>query len=94
MQDSHKGIMSEDDKNQVSIKRAKIAWQLKRNASLKQAVDRLKKDGKLQGKEPVIACLIEGTKDRAVKIGDVVAFLQTPNDACGNFLAPYQNVVF
>ena len=94
VQDRHKGIMLEDDQNQVSVKRAKTAWQLKRNANLKQVVDRLKKDGKLQGKEPVIAWQLEGTKDRAVKVGDVVAFLQKPTDACGIFLAPYQNVVF
>ena len=86
--------MLEDDQNQVSVKRAKIAWQLKRNANLKQAVDRLKKDGKLQGKEPLIAWQLEGSKHRAVKIGDVVAFLQKPTDACGIFLAPYQSVAF
>ena len=94
VQDRHKGIMLEDDQNQVSVKRAKTAWQLKRNANLKQAVDRLKKDGKLQGKEPVMAWKLEGTKDRAVNVGDVVAFLQKPTDACGIFLAPYQSVAF
>ena len=92
VQDGHKGVMSEDDKNNVSVKRVKTASQLKRNAYLKKALDLLKKDG--HGKEAAIAWQMEGTKDRAVKIGEVVAFLQTPSDSCGKFMAPFQHVAF
>ena len=46
--------MAEDDTNKVSVKRAKISWQLKRNACLKKAAELLKKDSRYSGKAVTI----------------------------------------
>ena len=73
--DERGGSMAEDDSNKVSIKRAKIQWQLKRNASLKKASELLKKDPRAKDKEVTIEWQMEGTKNRAVKVGIDVVFL-------------------
>ena len=78
----------------IGINRAKTAWQLKRNGYLKKAADALKKDSRAQGKAVNIEWKIEGGKDRSVKIGDQVAFLQNSTDAIGSFVADFQNVSF
>ena len=90
--DKHGGKMAEDDSNYVSIKRAKISWQLKRNASLKKALDLVKKDSRARGKNVSIEWQIEGTKNRAVKIGTDIVFLQTKADAAGKFQKPFSDL--
>ena len=86
------GSMQEDDSNKVSVKRAKISWQLKRNAALKKAAELLKKDVRAKGKDVAIEWQIEGTKDRAVKVGNEVVFLQTKADAAGSFQKSFANL--
>ena len=81
IENKHGGKIAEDNSNFVSIKRPKIAWQLKRNASLKKAVDLLKKDPCARGKDVSIECQIEGTNNRAVEIVNEIVFLQTRADA-------------
>ena len=58
----------------VDVGRAKTALQLKRNASLKQASDVLKKDSRCKGQTVEIAWRVDGvdgarSKDRGVKVG-------------------------
>ena len=77
--------MQEDDSNKVSVKRAKIFWQLKRNAALKKAAELLKKNVRAKGKDVAIQWQIECTKDRAVKAANEVVFLQTKADAAVSF---------
>ena len=91
--DERGGSMPEDDSNNVSIKRAKIQWQLKRNASLKKASEILKKDPRAKDKEVTIEWQMEGTKDRAVKIGADVVFLQNKTDATGKFQKPFDSLI-
>ena len=91
--DERGGSMPEDDSNNISIKRAKIQWQLKRNASLKKASEILKKDPRAKDKEVTIDWQMEGTKDRAVKVGADVVFLQNKADATGKFQKPFDSLV-
>jgi len=89
--------MKDSGDNKISVARAKTASQLKRNASLKKACDLLKKDGRTNGLTVEIKWLIEfpdGTKskDRAVTVGDEVAFLQLPSDLTGVFQKSFCNL--
>ena len=84
--------MNEDDANVISIKRAKIAWQLKRNACLRKAVDVLKKDDKAKSENVFVDWLVEDTKHREIKIGSAVAFRQKIDDVSGSFLPPFAHL--
>ena len=81
----------------VDVGRAKTALQLKRNASLKQASDVLKKDARAKGQTIEIVWRLEEvngarSKVRGVKVGTVMACLQSENDMCGTFQAPFADV--
>jgi len=86
--------MAEDDSNEISIRRAKFSWPLKRHASLKRASDALKAAEECKGKKLEIVWKSDDEKDRSrgVKVGDTMAFIQSPIDASGEFQAPFQNV--
>ena len=89
--------MKDSGDNKISVARAKTASQMKRNSSLKKACDLLKKDGRTNGLTVEIKWLIElpdGTKskDRAVTVGDEVAFLQIPSDLTGSFQKSFCNL--
>jgi len=76
----------------ISVGRAKTSLQLKRNGALKQALKLIKQDSRASGKSAEICWLIEGSKDRTVKLGDQVVFRQKPTDIGGEFAAPFQNI--
>ena len=78
----------------ISVARAKTNWQLKRNNALKQACDVLKKDSRSQNKCVEFCWKMDGTKQRAVKVDNVVCLLQQPEDLIGNFVSPMQDVHF
>ena len=85
------GTTKLDDGNGGScdIQRAKTSLQRKRNEGLTKTCDKLKLAPSCAGKPVKIAWKMEGTKDRAVTIDDVPAFLQTSDDSIGNFVAPF-----
>ena len=90
-------ILNDSTGKKVDVGRAKTALQLKRNASLKQASDVLKKDSRCKGQTVEIAWRVDGvdgarSKDRGVKVGNAMAFLQTEKDMTGQFQSPFQNV--
>ena len=81
----------------VDVGRAKTALQLKRNASLKQAADVLKKDARTKGQTVEIVWRLEEvngarSKDRGVKVGAVMAFVQAEKDITGTFQTPFADV--
>ena len=78
----------------VKADRAKTALQMKRNDALRKALLLIQKDARAQGKSPEIEWKLEGTKDRAVKMGGQTVFLQTSSDHCGHFVAPYADLGF
>ena len=62
---------------------------------MRKAEEILKKDVRANGKIVKIEWKFEGSsKDRAVKIGEQVVFLQTLNDLSDHFLAPFTDVSF
>ena len=93
--ESENSKMAEDDRNVISIGRAKTAWQLKRNNNLTKAADALKKDNRSQGKTVKIEWQLEdkANKNRVVKVDEDVVFVQLLTDQAGSFQAPYQNVI-
>ena len=86
--------LKEDDKNTIGIQRAKIAWQLKRNSSLKKAEEILKKDARAKGQTCKIDWQVEESKTRTVSVGDVVAFSQDIGDQTGCFVEAFANCSF
>ena len=66
-------LKEDDSASTIGIKRAKTVFQVKRNGFLKKAADVLKKDSRAQGKTVSIEWLVDGSKDRRIKLdGDVV----------------------
>ena len=82
------------DAGQLNVQRAKTSVQLKRNNCLTKAADALKKDDRTAGQSVGICWKVEGSKDRQVKVGDQVAFQQTPSDMTGRFLSPFDALTF
>ena len=83
--------LSDTAAGDVSVTRAKTAFQLKRNSSFMKACDELKKDARCRGKTMEIAWKIDGTKDRGIKSDGQLIFLQTPEDTTGKGRAPFQD---
>ena len=72
----------------------KLPFQLKRNASLKQAADVLKKDARVKGQTVEIDWCVEEvngarSRDRGVKVAAVIAFVQTEKAMSGTFQKPF-----
>ena len=78
----------------VEVQRAKTSLQLKRNASLAKACDKLKGNDSCKGKSVEIAWKIEGSRDRGVKVDGNLMFKQSPADLVGSFLAPFEDLAF
>ena len=88
-----KTTMHEGDANVISVQRAKTAFQLKRNASLKKALEILKKVSRSIGQTVEIDWQIPGSKTRVVNVGGVKAFEQLKDDAAGKFVSKYEDVL-
>ena len=78
----------------IAIKGAKTEWQRKRNANLQKAETVLKKDLRTQGQVCKIAWQMPGNKQRAVTVGDVVAFVQEVGEQSGKFTGIFENCSF
>jgi len=76
---------------ELKIDRAKPAAQLARNSALRRAVDVLKKDARCTSQEVKIEWLLDdrSNKNREVRVGDKIAFVQTSSDVIGTFLPPF-----
>ena len=77
----------------LTVARAKTALQKKRNDALHRARDVLSKDARCNSKSVTIEWQISNSKDRAVKVDGVPAFIQKVSDFSGEFLAPFNDVV-
>ena len=89
--------LTDSTDKKVDVGRAKTALQLKRNASLKQACDVLKKDTRNKGQTVEIVWHLEEvngarSKDRGVKVGAAMAFVQKEKDMSGTFQTPFADV--
>ena len=75
----------------MKIDRAKPAAQLARNSALRRAVDVLKKDVRCTSQEVKIEWLLDdrSNKNREVRVGDKIAFVQSSSDMIGTFLPPF-----
>ena len=76
---------------ELKIDRAKPANQLARNSALRRVADVLKKDARCTSQEVKIEWLLDdrSNKNREVRVGDKVAFVQTSSDVIGTFLPPF-----
>ena len=85
-------IVKNKSGSELKFDKVKPASQLKRNASLRQACDVLKKDSTNVGKQIEIAWQIEGSKDRGVKIANEMVFRQSTEDLVGKFVPAFQHL--
>ena len=86
--------IEESSGSKLSCKRAKTAFQLKRNSSLFKASDALKKDNRCKNKSIQINWKMDGSKDRSVQVDGNIVFRQSPNDIAGKFAAPFEQMSF
>ena len=77
----------------LKVQRAKTSFQRKRNTSMGNAFEALKKDSRCQNKSVELVWKMDGTKDRGVKVGNDMIFLQTPFDLVGSFKAPFNDIL-
>ena len=85
-------ILTSANVGSVSVARAKTSVQLKRNGALQQACEKLKKDSRCKDKSVEIVWQMEGKKDRGVKVGDQIAFLQISTDLTGKYNVPFNDL--
>ena len=52
------------------------------------------KHGSCTGKEVIVEWKVDGSKDRRIKVDDVVLSSQTPSDVSGTFLGVVANLQF
>ena len=92
MKNSPEHQLTDSTGAKISVKRAKTAFQLKRNASLIKASELLKKDDRCKNKSVAIVWKMDGSKDRVVRVDGRDAFRQRQNDTNGSFLPPFENL--
>ena len=85
-------IMANAGVGTIKVKRAKTNLQMNRNNTLYRIQDFLKKEPSTKSKSIEIIWKMDGSKDRGVKVGDDMAFVQKSTDLSGSFLAPFQNL--
>ena len=76
----------------IKIKRAKTNLQMNRNNTLYRMQEFFKNEPSTKSKPIEIVWKMEGSKDRGVKVGGDMAFVQKTTDLSGSFLAPFQNL--
>ena len=84
--------MSEDDSNDISSRRAKTAWQLKRNSNLKKAADAIKNHSSLRGQSVKIEWKFDDEKRRFVKAGEKEFFIQSECEVAGKIAALFDDL--
>ena len=78
----------------ITCSRAKTSVQLKRNGSLKQVCNVLKKDSRCKDKTVTIIWQIEGSNDRSVEVDGHPIFHQKLSDLTGIFDSQFQDSSF
>ena len=78
----------------ITCSRAKTSVQLKRNGSLKQVCNVLKKDCRCKDKTVTIIWQIEGSKDRSVEVDGHPIFHQKLSDLTGTFDSQFKDLSF
>ena len=71
------GKLDDGKGGKVGVQRAKTSLQLKRNASLTKACDKLKKDVRCKEASVEIVWKIDGSRDRGVKVNGNFIFRQS-----------------
>ena len=81
---------------EISVGRAKTSVQLKRNGALQQVCEKLKKDVRCKDLVVEIVWQMEdkSCKDRGVKVGSEICFLQKSGDLIGKFATPFHDLSF
>ena len=95
LRELNKQVVKDAANREVKVDRAKTASQLQRNVALRKASDRLKADGKNQGKAVTIVWKKENDssdKAREVHVGGILAFCQKIDDVQGVFVAPFSGM--
>ena len=81
--------------SEISIRRAKTAWQLKRNAALYRVEEVLKKDSAVKDQNLTVKIVMMDpgdSKDRWVEVSGRKVFIQKIGDMSGTLQAPFLHV--
>jgi hypothetical protein len=81
--------------NEISIRRNKTAWQLKRNAALFRAEEALKKDSRVKDQNLTVKIVMMDpgdSKDRWVEVSGRKVFIQKIGNMSGTLQAPFLHV--
>ena len=83
----------EHEGKKISVKNARTELQKSRNYALRDACKLIEQSGESNGKKVEIVWKVLDSKSRQVTVNDIVAFIQTKDDAQGSFTAPYTALV-